>query len=180
MVDLWLIIACISLVIGYSITGFYLYNILKQHIGDNTEYAQQRNDIKHILKMFGLFPLAYILQWLAYGLFKLYIIPRTYEMTLWVVLTGNSGGIFNLLLYYPLLRSKVNKTKKRAYSNSGNPKEADDDKNQIDTKKNGKTKVQETKPITPDPTPATCNTFPFTMSSGLRCVHETSLCCNNK
>ena len=48
------------------------------------------------------------------------IIPRTFATILWVVLCGNSGGIFNLFLYGPLLINEVRREKKKQRKLGGN------------------------------------------------------------
>ena len=107
MVDIWIVISYILLVIMYSFTGYYLYNIMKGHFSNDSRFDTGRVGIKRAIKTFGLFPIAYLIQWHAYGLYKTHLIPNTFEMVLWVVITANLGGLFNLLLYYPLLLNQV-------------------------------------------------------------------------
>ena len=130
MVDLWVACACIILVIGYSATGYYLHKIMSKYLtganaSDQKNYEKGRNNVSKSIRILGLYPVAYFFQWLAYGLLKTGTISLTYGNVLWVVITGNTGGMLNFFIYYPLLLNQVRRKRnqrssKRLSSNLSN------------------------------------------------------------
>ena len=109
VVDLWVILACCILLIGYSVTAYYLHSVMK-HDGINQETSK---NIKLVIRRLGLYPLAYFFQWFAYGLLKTGVISATYTNVLIVVTPANTGGILNFFIYYPLLLSQVKREEEK-------------------------------------------------------------------
>ena len=105
MVDMWMVLIIIILVIIYTNIIWKLHGIAKQNEDDN--------NIKKAMRTIGLYPVAYFIQWVAYVLYKTYVIPRTFATVLWVVICGNSGGIFNLFLYGPLLFNQIKRERQK-------------------------------------------------------------------
>ena len=108
MADLWVAIACGILIIGYSVTAYYLLWVAKKNFDE-----KRTKEIKKVATRFSLFPLAYFVQWLAYGLLKTHLIEPTFTNIIWVVTTANTGGMMNFLIYYPLLLNQVKKQKSK-------------------------------------------------------------------
>ena len=110
MVDIWMCITIMMLVTIYSDMLWKLYQISKYETGGNgLENSNER--VKKAIRTIGLYPIAYLVQWLAVILYKVYIIPRTFGTGLWVVICGNCGGIFNLILYGPMLLNQIKREK---------------------------------------------------------------------
>ena len=112
MLDLWMCITITILFIIYSYMLWKLHKISKYEPG-GSGVTESNKRIKKAIRTIGLYPVAYLVQWLPVVLYKVYIIPRTFETGLWVVICGNSGGILNLSLYGPLLLNQIKREKAR-------------------------------------------------------------------
>eukprot|EP01084_Bolivina_argentea_P145064 254372_1 len=117
MVDIWIVFAIIILGINYSCIIYKLHSVVNNQQEQN-DVGNFNNRIKKVIRTIGLYPIAYFFQWLAYTLFKAAMIPRTFYTLLWVVITGNMGGVFNLFLYGPLLLNQIKRLKREQRENS--------------------------------------------------------------
>eukprot|EP01084_Bolivina_argentea_P186510 321488_1 len=118
MVDMWMCLALFILIFNYSAIIYKLRNIANKKSDSNKEHsnnaAQKSNHrIKTVIRTIGLYPIAYFIQWLAYALYKSNAVEQTYETALWVVITANCGGIFNLFLYGPLLINQIKREQRK-------------------------------------------------------------------
>merc|ERR1712087_15751 len=118
VVDLWIFVALIVLAVLYGIVLFKLYRMTKEGDDENEEHTRKKNErIKRVMAFIGIYPIAYLFQWLAYALFKLDLIEATWGFLLYLVVTTNFGGCYNFLLYGRLLFNQIkrsnNKKKKR-------------------------------------------------------------------
>lgn len=111
MVDIWIVFAFVVLLCNYGAIIYKLRNMRRNRrrasSGGNEASLKVDDKIKRVMRTVGLYPLAYFVQWLAYGMVKTAVIPQTFGNIIWVVTTANLGGVFNLCLYGPMLWNQV-------------------------------------------------------------------------
>merc|ERR1712228_880344 len=120
---LLLFIALIVLSVLYSIIIYKLFKILRENelknTDDNAAITKANDRIKGVIRMIGIYPIAYICQWFAYALLKLGLIELTWGVLIYIVLTTNFGGCFNCLLYGPLLFNQIKRSKEKERNKMG-------------------------------------------------------------
>merc|ERR1711971_186274 len=117
LVDLWLFMALCVLMVLYSIIIYKLLRIVRENEAKNTDANKAIDDtndrIKRVIRMIGIYPIAYFCQWFAYALLKLGWIQLSWPVLIYIVLTTNFGGCFNCLLYGPLLFNQIKRAKEK-------------------------------------------------------------------
>ena len=112
MVDIWIVFAFVVLLCNYGVIIFELRRKARKmrrrssaagHGGQESAHDKVNQKIKKVIRTVGLYPLAYIFQWHAYGMLKTGVIAVTFPNIIWVVTTANLGGVYNLCLYGPML-----------------------------------------------------------------------------
>eukprot|EP01084_Bolivina_argentea_P200051 342149_1 len=109
MVDMWILMNDFILIVIYSCTGYIIYK--KSHINDNEVGINDNQKTKKSLRTLMLFPVIYIVQWSIYLSWKLFL-SKTFTETMLTVTITNMGGMFNVIVFYPLLMNPVNKERK--------------------------------------------------------------------
>ena len=118
MVDVWMVIVILALIVNYGLIIYKLGSVInlsssKKCKANERNYGTLHCRMKKVMRTVGLYPIAFIAQWFAYMIYLTNVVPQTYAISLWVVITGNCGGIFNLFLYGPLLLNQIKNEKRR-------------------------------------------------------------------
>mmetsp|Transcript_46829 Transcript_46829/g.77760 ORF Transcript_46829/g.77760 Transcript_46829/m.77760 type:complete len:331 (-) Transcript_46829:174-1166(-) len=108
MVDVWMSIAICLLAVNYAWIIYHIFKVMKkrQHVHAKNS---SRKAIRNALPIMSLFPVAYALQWIFYGLYKTHVLANTYGNVLLVVCTANMGGVYNFALYGRMLFNFIRK-----------------------------------------------------------------------
>eukprot|EP00485_Elphidium_margaritaceum_P007545 CAMPEP_0202692912 /NCGR_PEP_ID=MMETSP1385-20130828/7169_1 /ASSEMBLY_ACC=CAM_ASM_000861 /TAXON_ID=933848 /ORGANISM="Elphidium margaritaceum" /LENGTH=561 /DNA_ID=CAMNT_0049348519 /DNA_START=82 /DNA_END=1764 /DNA_ORIENTATION=- len=116
MVNAWIWVAFIFLVAIYAMICFKLRATVQNAscgLGKKS-YMEQQKKMRKVMRTIGLYPVAYVVQWHAYSLYKMGVLPVSFGIYIYVVLTANSGGIFNVVLYGQMLWNQVKRNKHTA------------------------------------------------------------------
>lgn len=123
--DLYLIfIPMFSTIIFLAVTyGIIVYKMnkslrrMQDHSDESKIIKQKIEKMRSVVKSIGLYPFAYLLQWLPKGILKLELFSvqgnTGFIYLMFVVICANSGGFFNCLLYGPLLWNQIKREKRK-------------------------------------------------------------------